>query len=590
MLAPFDRDFFGSGRTSSRIGGGEYGGKAGGLLRADASLRGHFDGGSPEVDVSIPAFVVLGSDVFQAFMDRNRLWEVLEDPPSDPRIAHAFQKADLPSEVLGDLHGLIGGVHTPLAVRSSSLLEDALAHPFAGVYETKMTPNNQPSAGDRFQRLVEAIKLVYASTWFSAARDYRTALGIPHGDEGMAVVIQEVVGRRFGNRFYPHVSGVARSFNYYPVGRAKPEEGVVDLALGLGKTIVDGGRCWTYSPQHPGVAPPFASARDRMTGTQARFWAVNMGRPPTFDPLTEAEYLVEGDLKDAEYDGTLPLLASTYDAASDQIRPGTGRPGPRVLDFRLFLHGSEPWNGLVRRLLQACEEAAGEKVEIEFALALAGAGEAARPDHQGRAHLGLVQLRSMSSPGEEVALGPEELTGPGLLLASRQAMGNGVLEGIRDIVYLVPDRFEAAATRQIAAELGAWNRDLVEEGRRYLLLGFGRWGSSDPWLGIPVQWGQVAGARVLVEAALPSMNIEPSQGTHFFHNLTSLGAVYMAVGPTAPAPVDWDWLARQPSLRETQYLRHVLLDEPLSVRVDGRAGTGVVRVPQGSPPRKGGGS
>jgi phosphoenolpyruvate synthase/pyruvate phosphate dikinase len=283
----FDRSFFESGASWSRIGDGALGGKAEGLVRMGTRLQDAFGGRIDGMEISIPAFVVIATDVFDAFLDRNGLSVAALATEPDRRIAHAFQKADLPMEVLGDLRGLVEGLHRPLAVRSSSLLEDALEHPFAGIYETKMIPNNEPTAAVRFQRLAEAIKLVWASTLFASARDYRRSLGVDEGTERMAVVVQEIVGRRFGDRFYPHVSAVGRTFNYYPVGRAKPEEGVVSLALGLGKTIVDGGRCWSYSPRHPLAPPPFGSVRETLEGTQARFWAVNMGRPPAYYPVAE---------------------------------------------------------------------------------------------------------------------------------------------------------------------------------------------------------------------------------------------------------------------------------------------------------------
>lgn len=573
MVIPrFGRDFFSSDALASRIGEGELGGKAEGLLRIQHSVEEHFAGrpGS-DVDVDIPRMVVLATDVFQAFMVENDLYEVALSDQPDPRIAHAFQKADLPTAVLGDLRALVEGVRTPLAVRSSSLLEDALAHPFAGVYETKMVPNNQPDAALRFRSLMEAIKLVYASCFFRAARTYRRAIGAQDRDERMAVIIQEVVGAKFGDRFYPHLSAVGRSFNYYPTGNARPEDGVVQLALGLGKTIVDGGVCWSYSPEHPMSPPPFASARDRVEKTQRSFWAVNMGKPPSYDPLTETEYLVSADLKAAEYDGTVKHVASTYDGASDRLYPGTGRDGPRVLDFAPLLHLTD-WslNDAVRELLSVTQASVGLPVEIELAVTLP-------PSTDDPARLGLVQVRAMAAPGEDTVVEEEELEGAGLLLASTRIMGNGVVDSVRDIVYLSPDSFDLGQTRAMAREVDALNRTLMEEGRPYMLVGFGRWGSADPWLGVPVTWGQVAGARVIVEATLPGVRIDPSQGSHFFHNVSSLGVVYVSVDATSPTPLDWETLTSLPTATETDWLRHVRLAEPLLVRVDGRRGRGFVR-------------
>jgi Pyruvate phosphate dikinase, AMP/ATP-binding domain len=570
----FARGFFSSTDVASRIGGGALGGKAEGLVGVRDALSAVFTPRPPgDVSVSIPRMTVLATDAFDRFMARGHLYDVALSGIADERIAHAFQNVDLPAEIVGDVGALVDDTHTPLAVRSSSLLEDALAHPFAGIYETKMVPNNQPDAEPRFLRLAEAIKLVYASAFFDSARSYRRAIGQDDRAEKMAVVIQEIVGHRHGDRFYPTVSAVGRSVNYYPTGAARPEDGVVQLALGLGKTIVDGGVCWTYSPRFPEAPPPFASTRSMMTGTQTRFWAVNMGRPPAYDPVAEAEYLLECAMADADYDDTLRWVASTWDAASDRLSPGTDRRGPRVVDFAPILRlRSWALNDALLELLGVAEARTGGPVEIEAAVAIpASSSDTAR--------VGLVQVRPMSAPGGDVAVGEEDLTGSDVLMASRRVLGNGDLDTVCDIVYVKPRTFDGRASRAIGEEVAALNRRLSGEGRPYLLLGFGRWGSSDPWLGVPVTWGQVAGARVIAEATLPDRRIDPSQGSHFFHNVSSLGVMYFALGPGESAAVRWDWLAEQRAVSETDYLRHVRIDGPLRVRVDGRAGHGYVRCP-----------
>jgi len=571
----FDRAFFSSENTFTRIGGGKLGGKTEGLLSIKATLEDiQTDGAFGPIRVAIPRLTVLATDVFDAFMERNRLREVALSGQPDERIAHAFQHADVPSEVLGDLRGLIENVHTPLAVRSSSLLEDALGRPFAGVYETKMIPNNQPDPGTRFHRLVEAIRLIYASTFFRDARAYRRVAGVGDEDEKMAVIIQEVVGERHGDRFYPHLSLVCRSFNYYPTGRARPDQGVVSLALGLGKTIVDGGVCWSYCPAYPTAPPPYGSVSQLLKESQTRFWAVNMGPPSGYDPIAETEYLLDCDLADAEYDGTLKHLVSTYDPASDRLVPGMGSDGPRVLNFASILQFNDiPVNPAVRRLLEACEKTLDAKVEIELALALPGsAGDSPR--------LGFLQVRPMVAPETAVEIKPEEMSGPRVLIASDRAMGNGTVECIRDVVYTRPSAFEARSTRVMASQIEKVNLGLLQEGCPYLLIGFGRWGSSDPWLGIPVTWSQVSGAKAMVEASLPSMNVEPSQGSHFFHNLSSFEVSYFTVGQgVGGGTIDWERLEAQEVIAETGFLRHVRFSEPLKIRVDGRTGRGIVEVP-----------
>ncbi len=570
MAVPsFDRRFFRSEAVFSRIGDGGLGGKAQGLIRIREALDTRLGGRVDGLEVAIPRVVVLATDAFDAFMEQNALYDLVGGDPPDDRVAHAFQKASLPTEVLGDLRAVAAEVHSPLAVRSSSLLEDALARPFAGVYETKMIPNNQPDADTRFHRLSEALKLVYASTFFRSARTYRRAGRIGEGDEKMAVLIQEIVGARHGDRFYPDLSAVCRSYSYYPIGSARPEDGVVSLALGLGKTIVDGGLCWSYAPSRPKAPRPFASTRQMLQETQSTFWAVNMGRPPAYDPIAETEYLLEGTLEDAEYDGTLRYVASTYDAASDRLRPGVGSDGPRVLDFAPLLQLRElPLNELMRALLDVGETALGTEVEIELAATLAS--------QEGPARVGFVQVRPMMAPREVVDLPSGALAGPDVVFASERTMGNGVEEGIRDVVYVKPGSFEAKHTRTIAGEVERLNRRLIDAGRAYVLIGFGRWGSSDPWLGIPVLWGQVAGARVIVEATLPAMDVEPSQGSHFFHNLSNTGALYFSVRHGVEPGIDWDWLDGLDPEEETEWLRHVRTP-PLDVRVDGRTGRGVAR-------------
>jgi len=585
----FDRHFFEGRETFTTIGSGALGGKASGLLAArDVLADRPADLRFADLAIAVPTLVVIGTEVFDLFLERNHLLELVHSGADDRRIAAAVQRAELPTEIVGDLWALMRQVHTPLAVRSSSLLEDALAHPFAGVYGTKMIPNNQHDPETRFRRLLEAVKFVYASTFSRAARTYVRAAGRRPEEEKMAVVVQEVVGRRHGPRFYPDAAGVARSWNFYPTGHARPDEGVLDLALGLGKTIVDGGRAWTCSPAHPRAVPPFNSVDHMLEQTQNEFWAVNMGPPPAYDPTAETEYLVQAGLAEAEADGTLVHLASTYDPDSDRVVVGTGPRGPRIVDFAPLLRlGEWPVVEAVRGLLARFAERLGAPVEIEFALTLS---DRERPAAQaptegppsadtaaGRtARLGFLQVRPMLVSSQIVEIGDDELERPDVLVRSGHVMGNGVIEGIRDVVYVRPEVFEARHTPAIAAEVDRLNQALVEEGRPYVLIGFGRWGSADPWLGIPVAWAQIAGARVIVEAGLPAMQVDMSQGAHFFHNLLSFRVAYFSVpGPDA-AGIDWNWLRALPARRETDFVRHVETPSPLRVRVDGRSGRGVV--------------
>lgn len=563
-LPPYARHLFDPAQRLSRLGGGELGGKARGLMQASEVLarRGGELGGIP---IDVPALVAIGTDAFDAFLERNRLQELVEGEPSDDAVRSAFQQASVPAELAGDLAALAAEARIPLAVRSSSLLEDALGRPFAGVYGTKMIPGNQVQPQARLRSLLDAVKFVWASVFFQEARAYRKALrGETAAGEKMAVLVQEVVGRPHGDRFYPDISLVARSLDFYPQGRSKPEDGIVHLALGLGKTIVDGDLCWSFSPARPEVGPPFGSVRELVGATQTRFWAVNVGPPPAYDPMTETEYLVRPGLAEAESDGTLRWSASTYDPASDRLVPGTGRVGPRVLDFAPILRYRElPLAAEVRALLDVCAAELGAPVEIELALSLPPGG--AR-------RLGFLQVRPL-------AVGREAVEVPdlaGAVVASRAALGNGRWE-VRDLVWVDPDRFETAKTPAMAEEIASINRGLLEEGRPYLLIGFGRWGSSDPWLGIPVRWDQISGARAIVESGLPGLNPEPSQGSHFFHNLSSFQVGYLTVRPGLAGSIDWEWIRRQPVHNETMHVRHARLASPLEIAVDGRSGHGLAR-------------
>lgn len=572
-LPMFDRKFWDGTFRHTQIGTGAIGGKARGLVSIKDLLAKYIDSSSfPGLNIEVPTLAVIATDPFDQFISQNRLSELPFEEMSDDRIANVFQKSDLPFELLGDLRALIVQVKTPLAIRSSSLLEDARERPFAGVYATKMIPNNQADPDIRFGRLVEAIKFVYASTFFREAREYIRTTSVRAIQEKMAVLIQEVVGTRRGDRFYPVISGVARSYNFYPIAPARPEDGVATLALGLGKTIVDGDIGWTYSPAHPKKPPPFASMEQMIKSTQTEFWAVNMGRPPAYDPTSETEYLVRANLSDAERDGVLDLIASTYDLERDRVIPGIGAEGPRILNFSPMLVQEQfPLKEVVKAALKAAEHGADAKVEIEFALTLQGG--LLEPL---QARLGFLQVRPMLVSDQLVEVTAEDLSNTLALVASEMVMGNGIANDIQDVVFVRPECFSPAETPAIALQLERINLELQAQHRRFLLIGFGRWGSSHPSLGIPVDWSQISGARAIVEATLQGMNVEVSQGSHFFHNLSSFGASYFMVRHGGRHSINWDWLNRQTVVSETDLVRHVRLAKNLVVRIDGRTSRGVI--------------
>jgi Pyruvate phosphate dikinase, AMP/ATP-binding domain len=568
---PFRRHQLTAEKRYRYIGEGEFGGKALGLAFMDDLLRDHFDPKEfPNVEVAVPHLVVLRTSMFRNFVEFNKLHELLEDPPSDERIGRAFQKATFPGKHIGDLMTLAETLKGPLAVRSSSRLEDAMFQPFAGVYATKMIPNNLGDTTARFHKLIEAIKFVWASTWFREARLYMEKAKVNPEEEEMAVIIQQIAGTKHKDRFYPTMSGVGRSFNYYAFGRARPEQGVIDLALGLGKHIVDGGLVWTYCPAYPKLPPPVSSMQDLLKTTQTDYWSVNLGDIPTFDPLQENEYLIKRGLDVAEEDGSIDHIASTYDAQSDRMQPGINRDGPRLIDFGPTLQFNLfPLNKLIQRLLHMCEDEIGQEVEIEFAAELPKSSS-------GKVKFSFLQVRPMVAFEENVSLTEADYTNRDLVLSSDRVLGNGVSKEILDIVYVKPEYFEAAKTPQIAQEIEQINLSLLRDERPYLLIGFGRWGTSDSWLGIPVVWSQISAATSIVEVTTPEMNVDLSQGSHFFHNLSSFQVNYFAVSHDSPNRVDFEWLNRRPVVQETEFVRHVRLLKRLTVKVDGRSARGVI--------------
>lgn len=575
VVTPYSRSFYSDYSRFSRIGSGSAGGKGRGLAFIDRVLANNLD---PDrwrrVSVTIPRTLVLTTEVFDEFIRRNDLLDYALSGKMDMQVIGRFLRADLPPTMLGDLRDFLGEVRTPLAVRSSSLLEDALYEPFAGVYSTKMLPNDDPGFDTRFKHLDNAIKLVFASTFLRDARAYIEATSHRVEEEKMAVLIQEVVGRRHGSLFYPHFAGVGRSYNFYPVGSAGPEDGVVNVAVGLGKTIVDGGVSLRFTPRYPRVLPQLGTVQDALDNTQREFWAVGLKGSSYGPPEQEDQFMVTAELDRAEEDGTLTNLASTYDSYNDRLRDGIQTPGARVVTFAHILKARVfPLADITQTLLEMGQEAMGCPVEIEFAVVL---GE----DRPLPAEFSLLQIRPMVAQRGAAKIDLDEMDTADALVRSGSVLGNGIREDIFDIVYTRPEAFDAADTPKMAAEVERLNGLLAAESRPYLLAGFGRWGSSDHWLGVPVRWGQISGVGAIVEATRQGMNVDASQGSHFFQNMTSLGVPYFTVSHTASdAGVDWQWLDAQPAVGETDHLRHVRLDEPLTVAVDGRSGTGAVLKP-----------
>jgi CheY-like chemotaxis protein len=575
-VADFDRETFDLSTSDFyRIGGGSLGGKARGLafvrrLLAESRLREEF----PGVRISVPPAVVVGTDVFDSFLEENGLRDFAIENPDDDDVRERFLASRFPAETGRDLAAFLERVTCPLAVRSSSLLEDSRYQPFTGVYETFMLPNDGSSVEERLEALVRAVKRVYASTFSGHARAYMRATPYRLEEEKMAVLIQPIVGSRHGDRFYPDFAGVARSHNFYPAPPLTSADGIAAVGLGLGRTVVEGGNCMRFSPRHPQHLVQFSSVADVLRNSQRSFWALELGaRETTGGPdagLRETRF----ELEAAEADGTLALLGSTYSPENHAVYDGLGRGGLRLVSFAPILkHGAFPLAEILCRLLEISEWGLGAPVEIEFAATLDHADGAAR-------EMGFLQLRPLALSREVEALAFEDAEPARLLCRSRRVLGHGRIEDVRDLVVVDRHRFERGQSRQTAQEIARWNAELIALGAPYLLVGVGRWGSADPWLGIPVAWDQIAGARVIVEAGFRDLVVTPSQGTHFFQNLTSFNVGYFTVNPDAgEGDLDWAWLAAQPAVGETSCVRWLRLERPLLIQMDGRRGEGVILKP-----------
>jgi hypothetical protein len=571
-IVQFDSTTFGSETDFAVIGSGKLGGKASGLRQIREEILPRFEGREFEgVSVSVPRTVVIATDVFRAFMDRNDLWRVMREEHPDSQIAQDFQRGELPAGARENIRHMLTVMTNPLAIRPSSYLEDVQDRAFAGIFTSKMIANTEDELEARYRRFVGALKLAWASTFFGNAVTSRRSAGLADDAEQMAVVVQEVFGKRRDGRFYPTLSAVARSYNHYPVPGNEREDGVVALALGLGKSISDGDHVWTYCPHRATAPPPFKSTGDLLKYTQNSFWAINVGDPPPPDPLRETDCLVRSGLKDAEDDGTLGFLASTYDAPSDRLRSGIGERGPRALTFAPLLESrSIPFTPTVERLLElACNVNNGE-AEIEIAANL-------DRDRGVPMEFAVLQVRPMLTPGERSPVEEADLNSEDVVVASDNCLGHGSRRDLTDVVYLRPQYFDRGLTRMMASELDAVNRGLVEEERHGVFIGLGRWGTTDDRFGVPVKWGQISAARVIVEATLPDAPTSLSHGTHFFHRLLSHQVLYMSVEADGQGRIDWDWLDSHDAIWESRNVRHVRVEAPLEVRIDCANRRGLIR-------------
>ncbi|HPR72461.1 MAG TPA: PEP/pyruvate-binding domain-containing protein [Bacteroidales bacterium] len=575
IIAKFDKTSFDEYQIFSRIGEGSIGGKARGLafinrIIKSQSLFNKF----PGVLITIPRTVVLGTDIFDEFMENNNLYHVASSDLSDEEILQKFLAAELPGRVYQDFYAYFAvSKNHPIAVRSSSKLEDSHYQPFAGVYSTYMIPRLEDNKL-MVKVLSDAIKEVYASVYYKASKAYMTATSNVLDEEKMGIILQEVCGNRHGNIFYPTFSGVARSINYYPIGSEKAEDGIANVAFGLGKLIVEGGMSLRFCPKIPKKILQLSSPETALRDTQKVFRALDLNID-SFVPSTDDGINIPViDIKDAGNDKAMKLLASTYDRTNNILRDGTGQSGQRVISFAGVLqHKAFPLSEILVTLLELGQKEMNNPIEIEFAVNLETAPDTPKV-------FNFLQIRPVVHTDMIRSVDIEKVRSEDCILLSESALGNGAFKGINDVVYVKPDSFNPADTKNIAVIIDNLNTSFVNNGIGYVLIGPGRWGSADPWLGIPVKWVHISAARIIIESGLANYRIDPSQGTHFFQNLTSFGVGYMTLNPYInDGFYDVSYLDNMPAVYEDTFIRHVRFNKPLEIIIDGRKHKGVIIKP-----------
>ena len=567
-IAQFNRYNFDESSFFSRIGSGSLGGKGRGLAFIDYQLR-----NSPIIEryssmyLSIPRTIVISTDLFTQFMEENNLHDVVSASLPDETLRRIFLSKKLPSELVMDLKAILKTIRVPIAVRSSSMLEDSHYQPFAGVYETCMLPN-KGNDDERLKALCEAVICVYASTFYNKSKEYLRATNHMVEEERMAVIIQQVIGSEFGDYWYPNFSGVARSLNFYPVGNEKAEDGVGMLSFGFGKMIVDNGIAFRFSPTYPKRNLQFLGGKE--SSSQETFYALDMQKP--YHPHGNPENLVKLPLKEAENNKeSLRHIASTYDEKTGNLTDQMSAEGRKVITFNSILkYNTFPIAAIVKDLLQFGEKVMSTPIEIEFACNL-NRGAEKKPEFS------LLQVRPIVSGSESETLAISEEEQQDAIVLSHHVMGNGHNNALRDIVFVTPDTFDPSKTGEMTMEIELLNSQFASQEREYILIVAGRLGSSDPWLGIPVVWSQISQAAVIIETSLPGFQVEPSQGTHFFQNITSLGTIYLTVNPTYNDGIcDFAAMKSYPVVKQTRFFTHVRVGQPFIVKADGRSRIGII--------------
>lgn len=577
VVAVFQRDRFDRYSNFARIGDGSLGGKGRGLAFIDNMVKRHVEFDEFEnASVVIPKTVVLCTDIFDEFMDTNSLYQIALSDADDETILRAFLRAKLPDRLVEDFFAFFEVVRSPIAIRSSSLLEDSHYQPFAGIYSTYMIPYLEDKY-EMLRMLSDAIKGVYASVYYKDSKAYMQATSNVIDQEKMAVILQEVVGTQYGDRFYPSISGVARSINYYPINDELAEEGTVSLALGLGKYIVDGGLTLRVCPYHPDKVLQTSEMEMALRETQTRFYALDLKNLGQNFSLDDGFNLLKLPVKEAENDGALNYIASTYDPYDMVIRDGIYPGGRKVITFANILqHDVFPLARILQLVQKYGQGEMRRPVEIEFAVNLDA--------REKKGVFYLLQIRPMVDMKADLNEDLNEIPEEQLLLKSVNSLGQGIMDDIQDVVYVKTEGYSASNNQLIAYDIEKLNKRFLDEGKHYVLVGPGRWGSSDTWLGIPVKWPNISAARVIVEAGLTNYRVDPSQGTHFFQNLTSFGVGYFTINAYMNDGLyNQDFLNRMPAVEETKFLRWVHFDKPLSVKMNGKKKLGVVCLGENSP-------
>jgi len=576
VIAQFNRENFDEYLTFTRIGSGSLGGKARGLAFLDSLIkRNNLQNKYPNVLIRIPKTLVLTTEIFDEFMEENDLYKIALSDSSDEEILDAFLEAEIPIRIQEDLLTFIKIIKNPVAVRSSSLLEDSHYQPFAGIYSTYMVPCIASNEEKKILVISNAIKAVYASAFYKASKAYMSATSNVIDEEKMAIVVQEAVGRRYGEAFYPSLSGVGRSINFYPIEPEEPGDGIVNIALGLGKYIVDGGVNLRFSPKHPKKILQLSTPDMAIRETQKHFYALDLSKGMSKPSTDDSGNLVKLRLKVAEKDGTLQQISSSYDLQNHVIQEGSFAKGKKIITFANVLkYNTFPLSDILIDMLETGEKEMSKPVEIEFAVELDN-----KKGSPGTFYI--LQIRPIVENQDELTEDISNIKEKDSLIYSNSALGNGHIDHVKDIIYVKPGNFDASKTEGIAQMIGELNDIMMDQDKNYILVGPGRWGSSDSWLGIPVKWPQISMARLIVESGLENYRIDPSQGTHFFQNLTSFRVGYFTINPFInDGYYNIDFLNAQEAVFENEYIRHIRFENSLSIKLDGKNKIGVVLLPQ----------